>query len=202
MKTGTDDRRKVYIFIVLAAIALPIGIWELKGYLSTPAPRSAPLPTMAANQPPSAGQGQAGDPEGPAAEKINNIDPTLHLGKLEQSEDVDYHGTGRNIFSPESAPVKIEHNIAPPRPMPDLTVALPPPTPQAPPIDLKYFGYSEDKANRGSIKAFLVHGEDIFMARQGEVIDHRYKVGAISPGSVQVTDLAYNNTQTLPISAN
>jgi hypothetical protein len=201
MKTGTDDRRKVYIFIVLAAIALPIGIWELKGYLSTPAPRSAPLPTMAANQPPSAAQAQAGDPEGPAAEKINNIDPTLHLVKLEQSEDVDYHGTGRNIFSPESAPVKIERPLATPRPNP-VVVNTPPPAPQAPPIDLKYFGYSEDKANRGSIKAYLVHGEDIFMARQGEVIDHRYKVGAISPGSVQVTDLAYNNTQTLPISAN
>ncbi len=201
MKTGTDDRRKVYIFIVLAAIALPIGIWELKGYLSTPAPRSAQLPTMAANQPASAGQAQASDPEGPAAEKINNIDPTLHLGKLEQSEDVDYHGTGRNIFSPESAPVHIERQLAPPRPNP-VVVNTPPPAPTAPPIDLKYFGYSEDKANRGSIKAFLVHGEDIFMARQGEVIDHRYKVGAISPGSVQVTDLAYNNTQTLPISAN
>jgi hypothetical protein len=202
MKTGTDDRRKVYILIALAAIAVPIAIWELQGYFSRPSPKPAPLPTVAANQPAPAGQGQAGDPEGPAAEKINNIDPTLHLNKLEQSEGVDYHGTGRNIFSPESAPVHIERQIAPARPLPDLTVALPPPVPQAPPIDLKYFGYSEDKANRGSIKAYLVHGEDIFMARQGEVIDHRYKVGTISPGSVQVTDLAYNNTQTLPISSN
>lgn len=203
MKTGTEDRRKVIIFIVLAAIAVPIGIWELKGYFSTPGPRPAPLPTMAANQPVdgATGQGQAGD-AGPAAEKINNIDPTLHLNKLEQSEDVDYHGTGRNIFSPESTPVVIPKPVASPRPLPQITVNIPPPTPQAPPIDLKYFGYSEDKANRGSIKAYLVHGEDIFMARQGEVIDHRYKVGTISPGSVQVTDLAYNNTQTLPISAN
>lgn len=202
MKTGTEDRRKVILFIVLAAIAVPIGIWELQGYFSRPAPKPAVLPTMAANQPGPAVQGQTSDSEGPAAEKINNIDPTLHLNKLAQSEDVDYHGTGRNIFSPESAPVRIEHNIAPARPLPPITVNIPPPAPQAPPIDLKYFGYSEDKANRGSIKAYLVHGEDIFMARQGEVIDHRYKVGAISPGSVQVTDLAYNNTQTLPISAN
>ena len=204
MKTGAEDRRKVIILIVLLAIVVPVGIWELRGYFSMPStPR--PVQSAAPHQAPTAAAGSAtaDDPEGPEAEKINTIDPTLHLAKLEQSEDVDYHGTGRNIFSPESVPVHIERPIISPRPVPQpVQVQLPPPVPQAPPIDLKYFGYSEDKANRGSIKAFLVHGEDIFMARSGEVIDHRYKVGTISPGSVQVTDLSYNNTQTLTISAN
>jgi hypothetical protein len=200
MKTGTDDRKKVIILVVLLVIAVPFGAWELWGLLASPkAPSSA---TNAAAGAPVAAVA-AVEANGPEAVKLNadSVDPTLHLEKLAQSEDEDYRGTGRNIFSADSIPLKIEKEIAPARPIgPTTTVYIPPPTPQAPAIDLKYFGYSQDSAK--SIKAFLVHGEDIFMAKSGEIIDHRYKVGSISPGSVQVTDLSYNNTQTLPISAN
>jgi hypothetical protein len=141
---------------------------------------------------------------GEEAKKLSNpgIDPTIHFGLLAQSEDVSYAGTGRNIFSADSAPIKIPTPVTGPRPGGSQASVTPPmavAAPVAPKIDLKYFGFSEGQNK--SMVAFFSHGDDIFMAAPGQIVDHRYKVGNINRTNVEVTDMSYNNTQTLNLIA-
>lgn len=211
MKIGTEDKKKTIVAIVLFALVVPAAIWEAYDYFG-PSPQPArPVPAVTAARTPAPRTGAASrsgasapTSAAPEAQRVGGmvVDPTLHLAQLAASEDVEYEGTGRNIFSAESAPVVIPKPIGTGRNDTAKVVVPPgpPPPPQAPTIDLKYFGYEQAKDK--SIRAFLIHGDDIFMARPGDVVDHRYKVGVISPNNIQITDMAYNNTQTLPLSQN
>jgi len=195
MRLGSENKRQVYMLIGLLAVLFIFGGYRIYLMFGGSASNTLPPPAVAQYK-------TIPGSTGPDAQKLSNngIDPTLHLERLALNESVEYSGTGRNIFSAQSAPV-IEPPVKSARnDTPEVVVPTGPPPPPAPPkIDLKYFGYAQAKDK--SIKAFLVHGEDIFMAKAGEIVDHRYKVGNISPGSVQITDLAYNNTQTVPLSA-
>jgi hypothetical protein len=160
-----------------------------------------PAPAESTLQNPPAPTG-ASPTAGKEAQRLSNagIDPSLHFDKLAQSEGIEYSGTGRNIFSAESAPIPIPKPLVSARPNAQAAAAqnTPPPPPKPPAIDLKYFGYSQDEHK--ALKAFFSHGGDIFMAKTGDIVDHRYKIGVIRPLNVEVTDLAYNNTQTIDIS--
>ena len=198
---GLENKRKVFLAIALFAVLIGVIVWFFSGSTAPPPPaasQTTPAQTEAPAGPAAPGKPAAGGGE---AQRLSNagIDPALHFDKLAQSEDVRYEGTGRNIFSSDSAPAVMPTPVKSARNTPSgpaVPAAYIPPKP--PNIEIKYFGYEQDQDK--SFRAFFVHGDDIFIARTGEIVDHRYKVGAIHPLNVEVTDLAYNNTQTLALS--
>jgi hypothetical protein len=210
LRLGTEKKGQVIAVAVLFTFILGFGGYQIYGMFASPSAPTPPAPSTAAARPaegsPRPSAGTVAKPAAQDAQKLTNagIDPALNFDKLAQSEDVEYAGTGRNIFSADSAPIVIPKEIKPARPGNNNTATVNTPPvyipPKPPAIDLKYFGYTQAKDK--TLQAFFVHGEDIFMAQSGQIIDHRYKVGAILPGSVQVTDMGYNNTQTLPLSVN
>lgn len=200
MKMGAEDKKKLGVLAVVGVLALG-AIFYMYSELSTP---NIPSPvtttvTVPARVPASSGNGVAKN-VGTAA---THLDPTLHMGPMLVTESLVYSGTGRNIFSASSAPpVVIPKAIASARPKgpatPVVTAPVGPPPP--PPIDLKFFG-TATSAN-GVRRAFLLHGEDVFLASPGDIVQRRYKVGTISANSIVVEDMTDNNVQTLPLISN
>lgn len=207
MKTGFENKRNVVILAVLAVVMIGAIVYFVMAMFGgssappTPAPQtSSTQETPAAQEEAQATQAGTGNGNGRAAKKLpplEKLDPTLHPEVMAGAESLVYSGKGRNIFSMTSEPVVIPKPVNNGRTETAKAAPLPPPgPPPPPPIDLKFFGYA---ANSGSKRAFLLHGDDVFIATEGDVVDHHYKVVKISPLSIQITDLLYNDTQTLPL---
>ncbi|WP_353068491.1 hypothetical protein RBB75_14480 [Tunturibacter empetritectus] len=208
MGLTADQQKKGGIIGAFVLVAAGILYYELRD--DSPAPVAPPVVVTApARSAPAAGAVVAlpsGNIAGAAAKKLGTtsaqLDPTLRMDAMLVTESLVYSGSGRNIFSANSAPVEIPKPIAsvravkapPPGPPPP-----PPGPPPPPPIDLKFFGTAT--AANGTRRAFLLHGEDVFLASDGDIVQRRYKVVTISANSVVVEDMANNNTQTLPLLA-
>ncbi len=206
IKLGTDNKRNVIIFGVLLAIVAYLAISQLMSGPSRPPAAPAPQTTTPRQRTRAGSSTPNSTPNSIPGEAHKlpsmGLDPTLHLERIAASESIVYEGTGRNIFSMDSTPMRIEQALASARPSQRTAapVYTPPPAPRPPSIPLHYFGYSV--AKDGTHRAFLLKGEDIFDAGVGEIVDHRFKIISIAPTGVQVTDLGYNNTQTLPLESN
>lgn len=210
MKIGAEDKKKVAIAAVLGVVVLGLVIYNLVNVFgggSSPTPAAVQAPAAAPARIIPARTGASATPRAAAvraheatkiAGPMAGLDPTLHPEVMAQAESIEYTGKGRNIFSMFSEPV-IEKTNAPIRPQP-VAPQPPPGPPPPPPIDLKFFGYETHQG--GARKAFLLHGDDVFIAAEGDVVDHHYKVVKIAPLSVQIQDIPYNNTQTLPLIQN
>ena len=192
---GTEDKRKVAIAAGLGVVVLALAFHTLFGGPSE-APPEAPART--AEVAPARG-GRTVAPAAPVS-----LDPALHPELMAETENYVYTGAGRNIFSRESAPppsARIEQVRAPVRPsQQQQQVAANTGPPLPPPIDLHFFGYSARQ--NGVRQAFLSRGDDVFVAHEGDVVGHRYRIVSIAASSIQVEDLPYHNTQTLPLVLN
>lgn len=214
MKTGTEDKKKLIIAGVSGFFAL-LSLFYLYNVLFGGTPTPAPTPAVIVNsgtiKTTNSGPSRtvSAPPGFAVAEKVGTtsgqLDPTLHMQAMRVTESLVYTGSGRNIFAgvggastdmlkpkaPARPPMPIA--VAPPRP-----VDLGPPPP--PPINLKFFGTSTQTG--GSRKAFLLAGDEVFLASPGDVVQRRYRVVTIGPSSIVIEDIPNNNKQTLPLIPN
>jgi hypothetical protein len=194
VKLGLESRNKTIAAAALMVVALALFASWFFGSPSGSTPASpvasAATPTTEVTVTPTVRK--------KAAAKIKlapprSIDPTLRFDWLRASEDTKYAGNGRNIFE-DQAPIPAP--IA--SPIKDAKVDnTPPPPPPPPPILLKFYGFAN--APGETKKIFLSQGEDVFIAREGDIVDRRYRVLHITPMAVEIEDVLNNNRQSIPL---
>ena len=203
-----DQQKKMLAGGVFAVVAAGVLYFELSDS-APPAAPAAPVVTTVGS--PAGSSNGSSSTSGKAAAGTTKrtgmsaaeLDPTLKMGSMLVTESLVYSGTGRNIFSATSVPVEMPSPIAPARPTPAVqqAVYMPPAgPPPPPPIDLKFFGTATTAA--GHRQAFLLRGDDVFMASPGDIVQRRYKVWSIAANSIVIEDLVNSNRQTLPLLVN
>jgi hypothetical protein len=197
VKLGTENKAKTIIALALVGLAVFLLVRAFRGEQDAPpAPRPVASGPQSSSGSGAASRASGGNPQArkrPPALLAQTLDPTLRFDLLKASEDVTYKGTGRDIF--RSQPEPPIPTPLPPDKQPNAVQTPPPP----PPIELKFYGFASRKD--GYKRIFLLKGEDVFIAKEGDIVDRRYKIVHIGQNSVDVEDVLTNNHQTLPLVA-
>ncbi len=140
------------------------------------------------------------------------IDPTLRTDLLAKLESVPATGQARNLFefSAEPLPKTPEPKIIPKSGAnhakigelsgigPDTGKGPEAASRRAPPIPLKFFGYTVENQTK---RAFFLAGDEILIGAEGEIVKRRYKVVRIGVNSAVVEDVENKSEQTLKLEA-
>ena len=215
MKVGTENKKTTIAAVVLGILALLFFLRMISSFSgSTEAAAPTASNAAAVNAAAAAASNPNATPGRPNAARqqrprnardrrvgvapAQSLDPRLNLALLEQSEKVVYSGTGRNIFKMEEEP-KIEAPVKGAELAPQKLPRVVPQGPQGPPpIPLKFYGWASRPGEPRSV--FLSsNGGDVFVAREGEIVDRRYKIVRIQANTVEVEDMLTNNHQNLPL---
>ncbi len=199
MKLGTDNRKTTIAALVLLLLAAGLLYRGLRppgaDPNSSPA-RSAGAPSAATLPEPA----PRNDAHRYVAFSLKpTLDPQLRLDLLAGSESTKYEGGERDIFveQPVDIPVPVAPGLLTDKPV-EKAFPAPPPPPPPPPIKLKFWGWASSPGERKAI--FLADGDNGFMAHEGDIIEHRYKVLEIGPTWVEIEDLLNNNQQNIRVS--
>ena len=185
MKLGAENRKKAVIAVALMAVALLL-LGRMVLVDSGPS-ASAPTPEVTATPPSTTATSSRKTATHARTRQpiVSSLDPRLRLDLLKGSEDLQYQGTGRNIFLSQDEPTIPQPN-GPGRL--DRQKPVEPTGPPAPaPIDLKFFGFASKPGQ--AKRVFLAKGDDVFIAGEGDIVDHRFKVLRIGPTFIELQDV-------------
>ena len=203
MNIGAENRTKLIAAVLLGVAALVLVATRFISFTGGSSPAGSPV---AANVEPAVPAPTPAPVRGRAKgaialkkqAKVQSLDPTLRYDLLKASEDTKYEGAGRNIFMVH---VEIPRPVAPVTTTPQPEVSKgPPPPPPPPPIELKYYGFANVANKPGEPRSiFLAHGEDVFIAKEGDIVNRRYKIVHATTNAVEILDVLSNNRQSIPL---
>jgi hypothetical protein len=137
-----------------------------------------------------------------------DVDPTLRLGLLERVRAVQAAADSRNLF--DSAGTVVAQNLPPiPKNVPKLPPGpLPgtaPPAATTPPvaafnIPLKYYGFVKPTAHsQDGSRGFFMDGDNILVGSEGDVLEKRFLIVALTPNSARLEDTQIKQGQELQV---
>ena len=137
-----------------------------------------------------------------------DIDPTLRLGMLERLQSVSEAKPGRSLFEIGPDPVteaaqKAAMTQLPKGPIIPITNTQPvmpvqPAAPQAN-IPLKFYGFVRPAEKGQNNQGLFLEGDNIMVASEGDLIDHRYLVRQLSALDARLEDTQVKLGQTLHV---
>jgi hypothetical protein len=137
------------------------------------------------------------------------VDPALNLHWLAKLKEVEPSANGRNLFQfgappkepdkklPTEPVVQVARFVGP-KYIPPPPPAQPPPPPPPRPVPYKYYGYATARVN-GKRTAFFLDGDEIFLAKEGDVLKKRFRIVRLNATSVVMEDMDDKRQQTVPL---
>jgi hypothetical protein len=186
-----------YRKLAALAVLLALCVWLVRRNILVPAqPSATTVQTSgsAANSRTAASQRTARR----GTEQVTELDPTLRMDLLEAARAVKYQGTKRNIFELYTPPPP-PPPPAPPKPAnPADGASQAPLEPKVPPLPFKFYGTAQPPGSSAR-RAFLLDGEDILIAKEGDVVAKFYKVSRIGATSLELEDTRTQKRTQVPM---